>query len=137
MTTSPWGVAVVSSDLENRRNVARMIERQGVGVVCAATVRQCREALSAPRIALVLCDPKLSDGTYRDILNDASSRMERSPKVVLMAAAAMKPEEYWQAKSCGLFDIVASPCRPKDIEWVIICAKRAENGSITVAQSPA
>jgi len=121
-----WTVMVVSADLEQRRNIARILANQGFDPFCAATVRECREALRNQDIALVFSGKYFSDGDYRDILaTTTESQNKDRPRVVLMSEA-MRPEEYQSVRRTGVFDIINMPCRPTNIEWTIILAKRDE-----------
>lgn len=124
MDSNPWEVVVVSSKLENRQDVAGMLFRLGIDPICVSTVDQCRNVRSRKDIGLVFCDRYVKDGDYRDILSAVGpSQTERAAKVVMMAELDT-PEEYQQARQHGLFDIIPSPCRPTDVEWMVIQAKR-------------
>lgn len=119
-----WGVVVVSSNLVNRQDVAGMLFRLGIDPICLSTVDQCRNLRSSNNIGLVFCDRHLKDGDYRDVLSAVGpSQTPRDAKVVMMAELDT-PEEYHEARRHGLFDIISSPCRPTDIEWMVIQAKR-------------
>lgn len=124
--TDQWSVMVASSDLENRRGLARMLVGQGFDPVSAATVKQCREILEKQQIALIFCEPHFPDGNYQDILKATiCDSQKKNPRVILMSSL-MKPEEYHQARQSGVFDIIGLPCRPTNVEWAIILAKRDE-----------
>jgi DNA-binding NtrC family response regulator len=124
MENTPWDVVVVSSSLENRQDVAGMLFRLGIDPICVSSVSQCGELARRDAIGLVFCDRQVKDGDYRDVLSAiAPSSSRRAPKVVLMADLA-NPEEYEEMRTNGLFDVIASPCRPTDVEWMVILAKR-------------
>lgn len=120
-----WEVVIASADLENRRRVLGMLTHQGVDCLCASTVSQCQEILNGRKIGLLFSDRNLSDGSYQDILRLTGGSGNLSTKVVVMSAL-MTPFEYEQARRCGVFDVISVPCRPTDIEWMVILAKRAE-----------
>jgi DNA-binding NtrC family response regulator len=119
MIENHWQVAVVSLNLAKRRDVAEMLGRLGADPICVAMVDEVREISGRGSIGLVFCDEKMSDGDYRDVLSAVAS----TSKVVLMSELG-SPEEYQQARSFGLFDVIPSPCRPTDIEWMVIQARR-------------
>lgn len=124
MDSSPWEVVVVSSNLVNRQDVAGMLFRLGIDPICVSTVDQCRNLHTRKDIGLVFCDRHVKDGDYRDILSAVSlASTQRAAKVVMMAELDT-PEEYHSARQHGLFDIIPFPCRPTDVEWMVIQAKR-------------
>jgi DNA-binding NtrC family response regulator len=124
MDSSPWEVVVVSSNLENRQDVAGMLFRLGIDPICLSSVDQCRNLRSRKDIGLVFCDRHVKDGDYRDVLSAVSFNQTPGPAKVVMMAELDNPEEYHRARQQGLFDIISSPCRPTDIEWMVIQAKR-------------
>ena len=123
----PLEVVVVSSNLEIRQDVAEMVFRLGIDPICVSSVSQCREIPRREDIGLVFCDRKMKDGNYRDVLwAFASTVLDRSPKVVMISDLD-SPGEYEQARRDGLFDVISSPSKPTDIEWMVILAKRANS----------
>jgi DNA-binding NtrC family response regulator len=49
-------------------------------------------------------------------------------------------DEYLEAMRLGAFDVISAPCRPTDVEWVILQALRNEHARtrrITFAQQAA
>jgi DNA-binding NtrC family response regulator len=124
MDNRPWEVVVVSSNLENRQDVAGILFRLGIDPICLSTVDQCRNLRSRKDIGLVFCDRHVKDGDYRDILSAVSLCQAQSTAKVVMMAELDTPEEYQCARQHGLFDIISSPCRATDVEWMVIQAKR-------------
>ncbi|HEY6466568.1 MAG TPA: hypothetical protein VIY69_11290 [Candidatus Acidoferrales bacterium] len=124
MDSSQWEVVVVSSNLVNRQEVAGMLFRLGIDPICLSSVDQCRNLRSQKNIGLVFCDRHVKDGDYRDVVSAVRvSQTESAAKVVMMAELDT-PEEYHRARQHGLFDVISSPCRPTDVEWMVIQAKR-------------
>ena len=122
--TTPFDVVVVSSDLENRRHLSHILERQGLDPICVATLRECHESLAKTRVGVVFCDTHVADGTYQELL--AAYRLtDRKPRVVVTSRGA-DWEEFKEAMRWGAFDIISSPCRPTDVEWMLIQAQRDE-----------
>lgn len=118
----PWQIMVASSNLENRRALMQILSRQGVEPTGAANLAECAEILQKERVGLIFCDPHLADGGYRDLLEIARSTAER-PRVVVTSRHA-DWDEYLEAMRLGAFDVIAAPCRPTDVEWMVIQAKR-------------
>ncbi len=131
-----WQIMIASSDLENRRNLVSILDRQGLGTFCAANVRQCREILDSQNVGLVFCDRSFADGDYRDVLTAvAGKKLAGGARVVLLAALG-DSEQYKKAKDDGVFEVISAACRPTDVEWTVIQAKRDEQrraGSLLAA----
>jgi DNA-binding NtrC family response regulator len=114
-----WQVVVVSSNLAKRRDVADVLVRLGIDPIPVAMVAELHEISRQKNIGLIFCDRKMIDGDYRDVLSVVAS----TSRVVMMSEFE-SPEEYNQARRSGLFDIISSPSRATDIEWMVIQARR-------------
>ncbi len=133
-----WQIMVASSDLENRRHLVSILDQQGFGTFCAANVSQCREILDGHDVGLVFCDRSFADGDYRDVLTAAAGRKPGTRARVVLLAAAADSEQYKRAKDLGVFEVISAACRPTDVEWMVIRAKRDEQrGAGTVLTSHA
>jgi DNA-binding NtrC family response regulator len=119
-----WQIMVASSDLENRRHLVSILDRQGFGTFCAANVSQCREILDRQNVGLVFCDRSFADGDYRDVLAATAGGKAGSKARVVLLAAAADSEQYKRAKDLGVFEVINAACRPTDVEWMVIRAKR-------------
>lgn len=127
--TVPWEILVVSSDLESRRSLIAILHQQGWDPVSASTIDEAVAVLAKETVGLVFCDQKLADGSYRDFL--ATARYLRpAVRTVVTSADWGEPSD---AMRLGAFDVISSPCRPTDVEWMVIQAKRDERKR---AQSP-
>jgi DNA-binding NtrC family response regulator len=119
----PLQVAVTFGSLENRRHVAMILVNLGLDPICIASVKQCRDLLAKEDIHLIFCDRFLSDGDYCDILS-ATQSGKSQPFVVL--ACQHNNSDYQQAIAQGVFAVITAPCRPTDVEWMLIQAKRKQ-----------
>jgi DNA-binding NtrC family response regulator len=122
--TTPFEVVVVSSDMESRRHLSDILVGQGLDPICISTLRECHENLAQRRVGLVFCDPHVADGNYQELL--AAYRLtDRKPRVVVTSRGA-DWEEFKEAMRWGAFDVISAPCRPTDVEWMVIQARRDE-----------
>ena len=119
---TPWQIVVASSDLESRRALMQVLTRQGLDPLGASNLAECREVLQGERVGLIFCDPHLADGSYQDLLDVARSCASKARIVVTSKHANW--DEYVEAMRLGAFDVIASPCRPTDVEWTVIQANR-------------
>ncbi|HEX4075606.1 MAG TPA: hypothetical protein VHX49_09425 [Candidatus Acidoferrales bacterium] len=122
----PWQIMVASSDLENRRSLVTILERQGIGTFCASNVSQCREILDQQDVGLVFCERAFADGDYRDVLSAAACGKPGPKARVVLLSALSDREQYRRAKEQGVFEVISAACRPTDVEWMVIQARRDE-----------
>jgi DNA-binding NtrC family response regulator len=113
---------VVSSDLFHRRQIADILNRQGADSVCATSLRESFDILAQQSIELVFCDRDLRDGSYKDLLQ-AYRFNSYSPKVVVISPD-LETDVVKEALKMGAYHVISSPCRPTDVEWMMIQAKR-------------
>lgn len=120
----PWQIVVASSDLESRRGLTSILTRQGLDPISTSSFMECREIIEKESVGLVFCDRNLVDGDYRDVLN--ASRAATGKVRVVITSKHADWDEYLEAMRLGAFDVIACPCRPTDVEWMVIQAKRDE-----------
>jgi CheY-like chemotaxis protein len=125
-----WKVLVASSDKETHRRIVQMLDRFGVDMICASTISQCRRILGIDNVGLAFCDRALDDGGYREVLDIIDCNPSRRKVRVVLMSSIIPPEEYEAAKQAGVFQVISSPCRPTDVEWMLIVTKRAERARI-------
>jgi two-component system response regulator AtoC len=115
-------ILVVSSELEHRRKLNDILHKEGYETICASRVSECEQALQTQNVALIFCDRRLSDGNYRDIISILRASNQQ-PRVVVTSRLA-DWDEYLDALHNGAFDLITSPCRPTDVLWAIVQARR-------------
>lgn len=120
-----WQILIASSDVQSRRGLLSALDRQGLSAYCASDVNQCREILSGQNIGLVFCDRFFADGDYRDVLAASRGNTSARARVVLLSVLS-DSEQYRKAKEQGVFEVISASCRPTDVEWMVIQARRDE-----------
>jgi DNA-binding NtrC family response regulator len=123
MTTTPCRVLVVSAS-ENRDAVISAMSHWSIDPVCCSGLDEARNLLPDARPSLIFCDENLGDGTYRDLLRDLSKAAKA--RVVVMSLAPDRDDTYNEAITLGAFDMIASPCRRSDVQWIAIRAMQDE-----------
>jgi DNA-binding NtrC family response regulator len=131
--TVPWEVMVISSDLETRQELVHILREQEVDPISASTIAESLSLLKNNLIGLVFCDSHLSDGSYRDFLSSAGLLKTKCRVVVTSRRADW--DELFEAMRLGAFDVIAAPCRPTDVEWMVIQAKRDKRSRLVEAVS--
>jgi DNA-binding NtrC family response regulator len=132
--TAPFDVVVVSADLENRRHLKEILLNQGIDPICVGSLKECHENLADHRVGLVFCDPHVADGSYQELLG-AYRLTDHKPRVVVTSRGA-EWEEFKEAMRWGAFDVISAPCRPTDVEWMVIQANRDERHRIEGPMPP-
>lgn len=122
---NPTQILVASSELESRRALISILNKEGYDTVCASRLSDCQEALAGQNVNLIFCDKRLSDGSYKDLL--AMTRGFKNPVRVVVTSRLADWDEYLEALHHGAFDLIASPCQPTDVLWSIIQARREDH----------
>jgi DNA-binding NtrC family response regulator len=126
---NPTQILVASSELEDRRDLAEILEKEGYDTICVSRASECREVLETRKVALIFCDRRLTDGSYRDVV--AAARLSQGKARVVVTSRLADWDEYLDALRQGAFDLIVSPCRPTDVLWTILQARREEHEPLT------
>lgn len=118
-------VIVVTSDNATWKDVSRTLRGIGIHSARCSSVEDCRHILRRDSVDLVFCDEKVSDGDYWDVFGAMTRGLIKGPRIILMSRT-MTPSECEQAKCCGMFAVIESPCPPEAVEWTLALAKRAQ-----------
>jgi len=120
--SAPWQIVIASSDPDQLCRLTEILKHQDVEPICTSTVMECRNVLFKETVGLVFCDRNLADGNYSDLI--AAGRSVNSSARFVVTSPQADWEEFFDAMRLGAFDVITAPCRPKDVEWMIIQAKR-------------
>ena len=113
---------IVSSRLENKKNILRFLEGLPLNTCTVGSVEEAEETFEEHEIDVVVCDERLSDGAYHDVLALTIDRKPRIQFIVLLCTGGQ--EEYCEAIRLGVTDVVRPPLDPTDIEVALIHALR-------------
>jgi two-component system, NtrC family, response regulator PilR len=127
----PWDILIASADLEGRRALSNILAKLGVDPLTTSTIRECKEIVAMERVGLIFCDRLLADGNCCDLLN--ASRASRTKTRIVVTSSTADWDEFLEAMRLGAFDVIASPCRATDVEWMIIQALRYERTEARLA----
>jgi len=117
-------VLVISSDLESRRTLTSILDHLGrdLNVFSCSRVAQAAGVLSRQNVRLILCQDRLADGSFRDVLKTTRKTAPRPPVVVTTQTENW--DDYLEAVRLGAFDVIRYPYYPTDVEWTIHLAMR-------------
>ena len=126
-----FSVLIVSTSMEDQKTLMQVLNNLSTNVIWCSTLRQAEEVLSEQTIGLVLCDQRLPDGTYRDLL----APQQVGPKIprVVVTTRVGGWEDYTEATELGAFDVIPCPLHPTNVEFVVIRAMRNEEAKAAYA----
>lgn len=114
---------LVSSVPATQYVLLQILEDLPVNVVNVDTARGAKEVLAQRAMAIVLCDERLADGSYRDLLSQTAAWRRKIPLVVILDTDGW--DEYHEALGTGAADAVRWPARGIDVELALIRALRS------------
>jgi len=117
-------VLIVSSRLENRKALLRILEELPVETFSVSTIGQALEVLSSHSFAVIFCEEDVPDGSYRKLLAEVLTTRHVNRLIVMLCTGEW--EEYLEALKLGAADVIRSPLQAPDIELVLIQAMREE-----------
>jgi DNA-binding NtrC family response regulator len=127
----PWDILIASADLEGRRRLANILSKLEVDPLTTSSIRESKEIIATERVALIFCDRLLSDGNCYDLLN--ASKAGKTKARIVVTSSTADWDEFLEAMRLGAFDVIASPCRATDVEWMIIQTLRYERTGARLA----
>ena len=113
---------IVSSRLENKRTLLRFLEGLPLNIYTVANAEEAQETLEQHEIAVVVCDERVSDGTYHDVLALTLDGKSRTQFILLLCTGGQ--DEYSEAMRLGVTYVVRPPLHPTDVELALLHALR-------------
>lgn len=114
-----WRMLAICST-QNRKVVESAIERWSLEVGWYSNLQEARRSLRRGTHSLVLCEAKLPDGNYEDVMHLLEHKLG-TVRVIVMSESDLE-ECYSSAMEKGVFDVIATPCRRTDVQWIIMHA---------------
>jgi DNA-binding NtrC family response regulator len=115
-------VLSVSCRHENRKTMFLVFHDLPVNPYCVSTVQQAKESLSGHVPEVVLCEERLDDGSYREVLVELRSK-SLSARFVLMLCTG-EWAEYLEALPSGVTEVLRAPLQAIDVDLAMIHALR-------------
>ncbi len=122
--TATWRVLIVSAEM-NRELVRNAMNQWSMELVSCSSLQEARGLLPDSTFSLIFCEETLPDGAYLDVLNIQGKALKI--RVVVISDMSHVEEKYRQAMDAGAFEMIASPCRTSDVQWVVIRAIQEES----------
>jgi DNA-binding NtrC family response regulator len=110
-------VVVISENPECRRALAEVLEGCDLDVVFSSTVGESSDIFFRRPICLAICEERLVDGDFRDVLRLSERTAGWLPVIVISRLADWS--RCLEAMRQGAFDYIAAPCNPAEVERVV------------------
>ncbi len=107
----------MSSDDEVRRKLAHVLRQCALAPLLASTVAESGMVLAGHEISVVVCNDRMDNGKYEDIVK-LVVRYETKVPVIVVSRTGDWPE-YLTAKCGGAFDYLVYPPIPGDLQETI------------------
>lgn len=114
---------VVSSDDEVRQKLTEIARQCGFAAVSASSVAEAGVRLLRYRVFVVVCEDRLADGEYDAVVRIAHQFAPGTPVIVVSPTGDWP--EYLTATQAGVFDYLAYPPIPGELERIIQNALRS------------
>jgi DNA-binding NtrC family response regulator len=115
-------VLVVSSRIENKRTLLRTLGGLPVNTFSASTIFQAVGFLANHPLAIVFCEERLPDGSYRELLASVPSSPQTNRFVVVQCTDEW--EGYLEALRLGAAEVLRTPLHAPDIDIALFHAMR-------------
>lgn len=108
---------VVSSDNEVRQKLTEIAGQCGFRAILASTVAETEARLFGYRVFIVVCQDRVADGEYEAVVKIAHQFAPGTPVIVVSRTGDWP--EYLTATQAGVFDYLAYPPIPGELERII------------------
>ncbi|MFN3323769.1 MAG: response regulator [Bryobacteraceae bacterium] len=113
-------VLSVSGFEEDHESLRSVFQRSNWIVSEARLVDEALTLLAAHQPAIVLCEERLPDGTWRDVL-EGCSRLSRPPRLIVTSTRG--DERLWaEVLNLGAYDLLLKPFEREEVSHVISIA---------------
>lgn len=127
-------VMIGSPDLAVWERFTDILKAKGLALTRFQSIKQACKALTREDVLLIFCENRLVDGTYEDLLT-AARKVRSQARIVVTGVESDQFDSlgYCKAREMGAFDVLRQSYGIKDLEWVVICAIRDQEGVRTAA----
>jgi hypothetical protein len=127
-------VMIGSPDLGISERFTDILESRGIDLIRFQSIKQVCNALKREDVLLIFCENRLIDGTYEDLLT-AAKGVRSQARIVVTGVEADQFDSlgYCKARELGAFDVLRKSYGIKDLEWIVICAIRDQEGVRTAS----
>ncbi len=113
----PLTILSISATVEDHRGLGRILDDQLWQIADAGTFRQAINCLCKNRPAVIICESKLPDGTWRELLSYVAGLTD-SPALIVTSTEAT---EHLAAEvhDLGGFGVLPKPFNPEEVNCML------------------
>jgi DNA-binding NtrC family response regulator len=110
----------VSADYEDHDILSGILENTIWQLVTAATCQEAIGRLNRLRVAAILCEYTLGDGSWKDVLDHCLRNAKPVPVIV---TSRLADEHLWaEVLNLGGYDVLAKPFREREVVHTVTSA---------------
>ena len=113
----PVNVLVVSPSAEENRTLSRILNDSAWRLSRVSGYEEAITYLTRNRVAIVVCESELPDGSWRDILLDI--RSYSSPPVLIVTSRQADEYLWAEVLNLGGYDLLSKPFDDEEVRRVI------------------
>lgn len=135
-TPSPEKISVllVSPHTEDLPNLRRILQNERWELMLCRSVAEATQRLSQSAASIVLCERNLSDGDWKDILQE-TDKLPNAPLVLVISRHA--DDNLWaEVLNLGGYDVLLKPFDRGEVTRVLGMAWRCWFGGMLTASGP-
>jgi DNA-binding response OmpR family regulator len=117
------GILIISAVPEDHVELHRILDGP-LKIVDAATYTQGIRNLGWGRFAVVICESRLPDGSWKDVLSHGSELIV--PPVLIVTSCDADSQLRAEVEDLGGFHVLSKPFRPNEVFNVVAAALRGE-----------
>jgi two-component system, NtrC family, response regulator PilR len=108
---------IAFSDSEIMISLCEALAETNVELELCSNISELCAALTQSRVDIIFCQPRLPDGTFRNLLRFVES--SGLDPAVIVCAAVYDKTTYLDAMTLGAFDYVALPFQKTAMDWIV------------------
>jgi DNA-binding NtrC family response regulator len=118
-------VLIIASDTQCRAMLNDILQAWNLEGTAVSSIQEAAAVMKKQTPLLVVCEEDPRDGKCCEFF----SAMASSRAAPLWVALIHNDDSYYETLSRGAFDAIPIPCRRTDLQWIIIHALSAKDGS--------
>ena len=125
-------LAVVAA--EQSPKIERIVSHTRWQLHLVHSIHEAIQALQSRPVSVVLCEDRLPDGTWLDVVHETEHLRPRPQTIVF--SASPDPVLWGEVLNCGGYDLLETPLQPQEVYALVPMAWRQSNTSAEKMPEP-